>query len=91
MTILRVRPVCSASLYNPFNKTHKFAIKRLENLKGKKKQTTFLMPVEQNSKHKNADCKSSQEKIWHRKILWSENADIKFNASNEEGDDSNKQ
>ena len=49
------------------------------------------MPVEQNSKHKNADCKSSQEKISHRKILWSENADIKFNASKEEGDDSNKQ
>ena len=49
------------------------------------------MPVGQNSKHKNADCKSSQEKIWHRKILWSENADFKFNASNEEIDDSNKQ
>ena len=49
------------------------------------------MPVGQNSEHKNADCKSLQEKIWHRKILWSENADIKFNASNKEGNDSNKQ
>ena len=47
--------------------------------------------MEQNSKHKYADCKSSREKIWHRKILWSENADFKFNGSNEEGDDSNKQ
>ena len=47
------------------------------------------MPVGQNSKHKNADCKSSQEKILHRKILWSENA--RHHASNEEGDDSNKQ
>ena len=27
----------------------------------------FLMQMEQNRKHKNADCQSSQEKIWHRK------------------------
>ena len=33
------------------------------------------------------NCQSSQGKIWHRKILWSENADLKFNgASNKDGD-----
>ena len=32
-------------------------------------------------------CQSSQVNIWHRKILWSENADLKFNgASNKDGD-----
>ena len=32
------------------------------------------------------NCQSSQGKIWHRKILWSENADLKFNgASNKDG------
>ena len=32
------------------------------------------------------NCQSSQGKIWHRKILWSENADLKFNgASNKVG------
>ena len=38
------------------------------------------------------NCQSSQGKIWHRKILWSENADLKFNgASNKDGDGINKQ
>ena len=27
------------------------------------------------------NCQSSQEKIWHRKILWSENADLKVNGA----------
>ena len=37
-------------------------------------------------------CQSSQVNIWHRKILWSENADLKFNgASNKDGDGINKQ
>ena len=32
------------------------------------------------------NCQSSQGKIWHRKILWSESADLKFNgASNKDG------
>ena len=36
-------------------------------------------------------CQSSQVNIWHRKILWSENADLKFNgASNKDGDGINK-
>ena len=37
---------------------------------------------------------SSQGKIWHREILWSENADLKFlfnGASNKVGDGINKQ
>ena len=38
------------------------------------------------------NCQSSQGKISHRKILWSENADLKFNGpSNKEGDGINKQ
>ena len=38
------------------------------------------------------NCQSSQGKIWHRKILWSENADFKFNgSSNKDGDAINKQ
>ena len=32
------------------------------------------------------NCQSSQGKIWHRKILWSENANLKFNgSSNKDG------
>ena len=40
------------------------------------------------------NCQYSQGKIWHRKILWSENADLKFlfnGASNKDGDSINKQ
>ena len=38
------------------------------------------------------NCQSSQGKIWHRKILWSASADLKFSgASNKDGDGINKQ
>ena len=38
------------------------------------------------------NCQSSQGKIWHQKILWSENADLKFNGPrNKDGDGINKQ
>ena len=38
------------------------------------------------------NCQSSQGKIWHRKTLWSENADFKFNgASSKDADGINKQ
>ena len=30
------------------------------------------------------NCQSSQGKIWHRKILWSENADFKFNGASKQ-------
>ena len=38
------------------------------------------------------NCQSSQGKIWHRKILWSENAHLKFSGPrNKDGDGINKQ
>ena len=58
------------------------------------------MQMEQNSKHKNADCKSSHGKIFHTEKPQGETSgartpgedgDLKFSASNEEGDGGNKQ
>ena len=62
-------------------------------------KTMFTIGESQDISHANRtantrtpNCQSSQGKIWHRKILWSENADFKFNgSSNKDGDAINKQ
>ena len=55
----------------------------------------FLMQMEQKSKHKNPEFNNQlsilAEEDLPPTLLWSENADLKFNASNQEGDSSNKQ
>ena len=62
-------------------------------------KTLFTMGESQDISHANRTAntrtpnyQSSQGKIRHRKILWSENADFKFNgSSNKDGDAINKQ
>ena len=62
-------------------------------------KTMFTIGESQDISHANRTAntrtpnfQSSQGKISHRKILWSENADFKFNgSSNKDGDAINKQ
>ena len=77
MPIWRVQPVCS--LYNPFNKTHKFAIKRLENHKGKKVSFSCQW-------NRTANTRTPTVNPRRRRF----DTEKSSGASNEEGDDSNK-
>ena len=62
-------------------------------------KTMFTIGESQAISHENRtantrtpNCQSLQRKIWHRKIRWSEKADLKFNGPrNKDGDGINKQ